>query len=225
MPIAPLPSGLSMSYLPMRPESSLIGADGASGFDSGSLMRGGKAPLGALELDDEHTEESIWRGVSPRTPPAKAHRAGPPLLGLPRLARHREVVAAVAGPAVLGGLLAERDLLAVRHRLETVGGDAKGHQVIEGGLGPPLAQGEVVLDRAALVAVPLDGHAQEVEPLERIRVLVEGRAVGLPDVRAVVVEVDLREEAHALDLVRGHPPDAPVHVRRLGHAARWRRSR
>ena len=45
IPIAPLPSGLTMSYLPMRPESSLIGPDGAEGLDSGSLIARGTTPL------------------------------------------------------------------------------------------------------------------------------------------------------------------------------------
>src|SRR5438445_7428789 len=85
---------------------------------------------------------------------------------LPRLARHREVIAAVARPAVLGRLLAERHFLAVGHGLEAVRRHPQGHQVVVGGLGAPLAQGEVVLDGAALVAVALDGDAQEVELLE-----------------------------------------------------------
>src|SRR5216684_5655646 len=99
---------------------------------------------------------------------ATGHRRG---RLLPRLARHREVVAPIAGPAVLRRLLAERYFLSVGHGLEAVRGHAERHEVVVGGLGAPLAEREVVLDRPALVAVPLDGHAQEVELLEGVRVL------------------------------------------------------
>ena len=91
------------------------------------------------------------------------------------LAGHGEVGAAVARPALLGGLLAERDLLAVGHGLQAVGGDAQRDQVVVGGLGAPLAEGQVVLDRAALVAVALDGDAQEVELLQGLGVLGQDR--------------------------------------------------
>src|SRR5207237_1174591 len=110
IPIAPLPSGLMISYLPMRPESSFSGADGASGFDSGSLMTRGEAPSEALELEDKRAAESTR--AEGEAPPRRARAtAGRRALLRSALPRHREMVAAVARPAVLGGLLAQRHLL------------------------------------------------------------------------------------------------------------------
>ena len=112
-----------------------------------------------------------------------------------------EVRAAVPRPALLVGLLAERDLLAVRHRLQAGGVDAQRDQVVVGGLRAPLAQRQVVLDRAALVAVALDRDAEEVELLQGVGVLRQDRAVAVAQVGAVVVEVDVGEQAHLLHLV------------------------
>src|SRR5688572_26026883 len=122
------------------------------------------------------------------------------------------MVTPVLRPARLVGLRAGRDLLAVGNRLQAVAGHAQGDEVVESRPRPALAEGEVVLDGAALVAVALDRHPEEVELLERLRVLGEHRAVRFPDVRAVVVEADVLEEAHAVDLVRGHLLEAVVFV-------------
>src|SRR5215471_5639412 len=73
------------------------------------------------------------------------------------LAGDGEMVPAVAGPAVLGVLLAKGNLLAVGHRLHAVRRHAQGDQVVEGTLGTALAEGEVVLHAPALVAVPFHG--------------------------------------------------------------------
>jgi len=54
------------------------------------------------------------------------------------------MVAAVPRPAFLVGLLAHRDLLAVGHRLEPVGADPEGDEVVGGRPGPALAVGDVV---------------------------------------------------------------------------------
>src|SRR5262245_49161209 len=85
---------------------------------------------------------------------------------------HFEVVAPVAGPALLVGIRAHGDLLAVGDRLHAVRGHAQRDQVVVGRLGAPLAQRQVVLDGAALVAVALDRDLDEVELLERLAVAV-----------------------------------------------------
>src|SRR5271168_2250573 len=66
----------------------------------------------------------------------------------------------------------DRPLLAVADRAQPAGGDARGDQVVLRGVGTTLAEGEVVLTRAALVAVTLDG-----EPLVRPLLQPSGLAV------------------------------------------------
>src|SRR6185295_2915829 len=132
------------------------------------------------------------------------------------LARDREFGPAIALPAAFVRLVAELDLFAVRDGLQPVGGYAEGDHVVVSVLGPPLPEGEVVLDGPALVAVPLDGDPEEVELLEHFRVLAQDRPVTLADVGLVVLVVDLGEKAHAVDLVRGHGLDTGVLVRHRG---------
>src|SRR5262245_64742875 len=79
------------------------------------------------------------------------------------LAGDGEGAPAVPLPAVFGGLPAQRDLLAVGHRFEPRRRHAELNQVVEGSLGAPLAEREVVLDRASLVGVSFYGDLQEVE--------------------------------------------------------------
>ena len=107
---------------------------------------------------------------------------------LPDLPRDREVVPPVAQPAVLRRLLAQRDLLAVGDGLQPLRSHPERDQVVVSGLGPPLAQGQVVLDGASLVGVAFDRHAQEVEALEGVRVLGKEGAVGLADVGACLAD-------------------------------------
>src|SRR6266571_2219022 len=192
--MAPLPSGRTISYFPIRPESSRT-----TGLDSLWSLMGGRG------------------------------RARAPALSAGGLARDRELGPAVALPAALVRFVADLDLLAVGDRLQPVGGHPEGHDVVVGALGAPLPEREVVLDGPALVAVPFDRDPEEVESLEHFRVLAEDRPVALAEVGLVVVEVDLGEEAHAVDLVRGHGLEPGVLVRHRGcrglaGGRRWQRS-
>src|SRR6266498_2952662 len=179
--MAPLPSGRTISYFPIRPESSRT-----TGLDSLWSLMGGRG------------------------------RARAPALSAGGLARDRELGPAVALPAALVRFVADLDLLAVGDRLQPVGGHPEGHDVVVGALGAPLPEREVVLDGPALVAVPFDRDPEEVESLEHFRVLAEDRPVALADVGLVEVEVDLAEEAHAVDLIRGHGLEPGVLVRHRG---------
>src|ERR1035441_9066938 len=69
----------------------------------------------------------------------------------------REVYAPVLLPALLGGLGALGPLLAIAGGLQLVAGNTQLHQKVLGGTGAPVAQTKVILSRAALVAVSLDG--------------------------------------------------------------------
>ena len=71
-----------------------------------------------------------------------------------------EVAAAVLLPAGLVALGAEGRLLALADHLDAIGGDAQAHQVALHGVGAAFTEAQVVLRRAALVAVALDGDAQ-----------------------------------------------------------------
>src|SRR5437762_2440111 len=72
------------------------------------------------------------------------------------LAADYEVGAAVPGEGLLGGAGVERALLAVRDRLQPVARHPEAHQVVPGGAGPLVSEGQVVVDGAALVGVSLD---------------------------------------------------------------------
>src|SRR5439155_11245427 len=73
--------------------------------------------------------------------------------------RDDEVRAAVLGPRGLVVSRVERKFFAVAHRTEAIGGDAERDQIRARGDGAPLAQRQIVLGRAALVAVAFDRHA------------------------------------------------------------------
>src|SRR5712692_8578090 len=103
MPIAPLPSILRISYLPMRPERT-----GVVGFGSAVSLIG--APGG-------------W--LSPRRTLGTSRSS--------RLAGDGEVRAAVTRPALLRLLLAEGHLLAIGDRLQAIRGHAESDDVVVGG--------------------------------------------------------------------------------------------
>src|SRR5262245_57040306 len=75
-------------------------------------------------------------------------------LGL--LGGNDEVGAAVVRPRRLAVARVERELLAIADRPQPLGGDAEGDEVLADRQRPPLAQRQVVLGGAALVAVALD---------------------------------------------------------------------
>ncbi len=81
-----------------------------------------------------------------------------------------------------------------------------GGQVIEGALGPLLAQGEVIVLGSALVAMAFDQDLDRPELLQPGRVPVEDGLGVLADEVLVVVEVDHRQGLFLVDLLE-----------RLGH--------
>src|SRR5260370_20592838 len=193
MRIVPLPRGLMISYLPIRPESSLRGAwenDGASGW---SVMGVLQAPE-TLPPRDRGIRRHRPRGVNHEARPHARLECGA-RAGFSRalpsapagLAGHGEPVPSVAGPALLGRFVADLDLFSVGDGLETILPHSQGDQVVVGGSAPPLAQGQVVLDRAPLVAVALDRDPEEIEALQDLRVLGEDLLVAFPDVGFVEV--------------------------------------
>src|SRR5207249_3015332 len=71
---------------------------------------------------------------------------------------HQEVGPAVLRPARLVLLRTDRLLCPEAHDRYALGRDATRDEVVAGRARPALAEGEVVLGGAALVAVPLDQH-------------------------------------------------------------------
>src|ERR1700689_2804846 len=62
---------------------------------------------------------------------------------------------AIPLPALLSVFLADRFFLAVADRLHAIGADAQRFQELLGRVGAPLSKAQVVLGRAALVAIAL----------------------------------------------------------------------
>src|SRR5262245_47127704 len=131
------------------------------------------------------------------------------------LSLRQERVASVPSPARFGTLGAEWPLLAVRDDRDTVGLHALRDEVVHRRLRATLTQRQVVLGRAALVAMALDQH-QVVVRFEPGRVSVEDLRVPWPDVVLVEVEVDL------LQVRIRHELGWPWWRR---SRSRWRRSR
>src|SRR5579862_8634186 len=131
-----------------------------------------------------------------------------------------EVRAAVLLPARLVMVGALRTFLAVADGLQLISGNAELREELLGGGGPPVAQSQVVLGRAALIAMPLDsdagvGEAGE-DGLQRIGILGQRGAGILADIVLVVVEVGVH-----------HAPGEHLLERDLGRGCRrrWRRGR
>src|ERR1043166_3593291 len=81
-----------------------------------------------------------------------------------------EVSAAVLGPALLGVLTAHRLLFAVAYDRDAVGPHAVGDEVVHRGLGPAIAEGQVVFAGATLVGVTLDQDQVVGVRLEPLRI-------------------------------------------------------
>src|SRR5215510_15928914 len=94
----------------------------------------------------------------------------PRAIAPPLLALGEEVVAAIPRPAALGVLGAYGAFLPVGHHGDSIRGDAHGHQITHSRLGTALAEGQVVLVGAALVAVAVDPHELVRIRLEPVRV-------------------------------------------------------
>src|SRR5712691_12481391 len=95
---------------------------------------------------------------------------------------HTEDSAAVLRPALFGRLRADPALRPKAHDRYPLGRDATRDQVIAGRARPTLAEGDVVLGGAALVAVPLDQHGRRRVRLEPLGVRREHLRVVGPDV-------------------------------------------
>src|SRR5437879_507259 len=121
------------------------------------------------------------------------------------LALDEEVGAAVLRPALLRLLGAERALLAVAERAHAGPRDAPGEEVLQRGLRAMVAEGEVVLVGAPVVAVAFDqddGARVVPQPLGVRRQ--ELNVLG-PDHVFVEVEVDVLEPGDAAELLRLRP--------------------
>src|SRR5262252_2848755 len=103
----------------------------------------------------------------------------PPVLGERRLVRAR----------------GERAFLAEGDDLHAVARDAEAREVVARRAGALLAEREVVLGRAALVAVALDRDVSAALALQPVRVLLEDAARLVAERRAVELEVDVGERA------------------------------
>src|SRR5574341_1814880 len=114
--------------------------------------------------------------------------------GVVTTARDFELGAPVLRPRALVVAVHGRPLLAPRLRLDAARIDAVTHEVLLRGLRAAIAEGEVVLVRAALVTVSPDADAQVGVRLEDRDFLVERSHVVGADVRPVVVEVDHRRK-------------------------------
>src|SRR5882672_2603556 len=91
--------------------------------------------------------------VKPLFPAIRRHcvTVGP----VPLACFRQELVPAVLGPASLGLLRAHRPLLAVGVDRDAAGLDTVRHEIVHGPLGALLAEGQIVLVGAPLVAVAL----------------------------------------------------------------------
>src|SRR5581483_657877 len=112
-----------------------------------------------------------------------------------------EVTAAILRPAGLARLAAEGRFLAEAPHLDALRRHAEAHQVVADGCRAAFAEREVVLRRAALVAVPLDEDARRRPPRQPGRIALERRAAVLAQHVLVVVEEDVAQRALGVQLV------------------------
>src|SRR5882762_45867 len=103
------------------------------------------------------------------------------------------MTAAVLLPAALVGLGAERLFLTVADRLDTADAESGLHQSVLYGVGPAVAQREVVLGGAAFVAMSLDRELDVRMLAEELRIALDGRLLIRPNGIRVVVEVHVSD--------------------------------
>src|SRR5207302_10947541 len=108
--------------------------------------------------------------------------------GLARLGE--KVRAAILRPTRLGLLVANRPLLAIADDRDAIGLDALGDEIVHRRLRAPLAERQVVLVGAALVAVALDQQEVVGVRLQPRRVRIEGLGVLGADIVLVKIEID-----------------------------------
>src|SRR5579872_104077 len=129
-----------------------------------------------------------------------------------------EVRAAVSLPALLVGLGADRTLLAVADGFQLIGRNTQLNQEVLSRRRAAIAQAQVVLGRASLVAVTFDRDHGAWElldhGLQRIGVLGQRRAGILADVALVVIKIRILQLPDEL---------AEIRLRRRGWWRWWRR--
>src|SRR5215217_1984291 len=84
------------------------------------------------------------------------------------LGGHDEMGPAVLRPGFFTVPGVERELLAVAHDLDAIGGDSERYQVVACGDGSSFAEGQIVLGGAALVAVALDADLPGRIPAQQV---------------------------------------------------------
>src|SRR4051812_26467525 len=114
------------------------------------------------------------------------------------------VRAAVLRPAALRLLGADRPLFTVGDGAHAGAGHSQGGEIVAHGAGAALAQGEVVLVGAARVGVALDGHRELRLALEKVGVARQLLPGVVGEGALVVVEIDVRAEAAAAQLLVDH---------------------
>src|SRR5690348_13541852 len=92
-------------------------------------------------------------------------------------------------PARFVVLRAERMLLAPAHCLDAIAGNSQRNEILLRRIRAPLPQSEVVLFRAALVAVPLERYADLRIGTQELRILLQRRSGITANLRLVVIEV------------------------------------
>src|SRR5439155_3689209 len=144
---------------------------------------------------------STWSSTF-RTSPFSAHPAASPRATTHALrtaeivatAGRFEFIAPVLRPRRLVMAVDQRLLFTPRLRLDAARIDPVAHEVLLRGLRAAIAEREVVLVRAAFVAVPADPDLQLGVRLQNGHLLVEFAHVVRADIRLVQVEVDHRRE-------------------------------
>src|SRR4029450_3080160 len=116
--------------------------------------------------EPRRSRPATGRGETRALPPPTG-----PYAGLARL--DEEVRAAILRPTRLGLLGANRPLLPVADDGDAVGLDTLGHEIVHRRFRAPLAERQVVLVGAALVAVAFDQHEVVAVRLQPPRVCVE----------------------------------------------------
>ena len=126
--------------------------------------------------------------------------------------------AAIALPAAFVLVGALRPLFAIAHHFEPIRRDTKRLQVFHGGASTSFAEGQVVPVGPAIVAMPFhfdDGSV--VAELEPVSILRQRLARIVPQIRLVVVEIDVTEVALQLCDRR------PLKKLRVRRSRWWRR--
>src|SRR4051812_21124122 len=116
-------------------------------------------------------------------------RPGPVTISgiVPRLVRgDDEVAAAVLGVGVFGGSGVHRLFLAEADRRDAIAAHAEVFEVFLGGVGPLFAEGDIVLDAAALVAMSFDLDLGARIGLEDIGIGLERAFGGAVELKGVV---------------------------------------